>query len=94
MIGWGLDSQTIVGKPADEAAAPYEVTTGNGGFDAQLIDPAKFIANPPPLRVIGRFDVPLVLKKLGYTPPADAKALLTAVAQPVDKGVADRSKCA
>ena len=87
LIGWGLDGQTMVGKPADDAAAPYEVTTGGDGFDAQLIDPAKFIENPPPLRVLGRFDTPVMLKKLSSTPPSAAGALLTAVAQPVDKGV-------
>ena len=87
LIGSGLDGQAMVGKPADDPNAPYEVTTGNDGFDAQLVDPAKFIENPPPLRVLGRFDVPVVLKKLSSTPPAEAKALLTAVAQPIDKGV-------
>ena len=87
LIGWGLDGQTMVGKPSDDANAPYEVHTGKDGFDAQLIDPAKFIENPPPLCVHGRFDVPVVQKKLSSKPPADAKALLTALAQPVDKGV-------
>jgi hypothetical protein len=87
LIGSGLDGQAMVGKPADDANAPYEVTTGNDGFDAQLVDPEKFIENPPPLRVLGRFDVPVVLKKLSSTPPAEAKELLTAVAQPIDKGV-------
>jgi len=87
LIGWGLDGQTMVGKQGDDATTPYAVTTGGDGFDAQLVDPAKFIENPPPLRVLGRFDVPVVLKKLGSTPPSAAGALLTAVAQSVDKGV-------
>ena len=87
LIGWGLDGQTMVGKPADDANAPYEVTTGIDGFDAQLINPAAFIENPPPLRVLGCFDVPVMQKKVSSTPPADAKALQTAVAKPVDKGV-------
>jgi hypothetical protein len=87
LIGWGMDGQTMVGKQANDAAAPYEVTTGDDGFDAQLMDPVKFSENPPPLRIIGRFDVPVVCKKLASRPPAEAGALLTAVAQPVDKGV-------
>jgi hypothetical protein len=41
LIGSGLDGQAMVGKPADDANAPYKVTTGNDGFDAQLVDPAK-----------------------------------------------------
>lgn len=87
LIGYGLDGQTMVGKPADDTNAPYAVTTGDDGFDAQLINPVAFIENPPPLCVLGRFDVPVLQKKFSSTPPADAKVLLTAVAQPVDKGV-------
>ena len=87
LIGSGFEGPTTVGKPADDATAPYKVTLGADGFDAQLINPAAFIENPPPLRVLGRFDVPVVTKQLSSTPPADAGALLTAVAQPVDKGV-------
>jgi hypothetical protein len=87
LVGSGFEGDPQVRKQADDATTPYDVATLNDGFDAQLIDPVKFIENPPPLRIIGRFDVPVVLKKLASTPPADAKALPTAVAQPVDKGV-------
>jgi len=87
LIGSGFEGDPQVRKQADDANTPYTVATLNDGFDTQLVEPARFIENPPPLRMIGRFDVPVVLKKLASTLPADAKALLTAVTQPVDKGV-------
>ena len=87
LIGSGFEGDPQVRKQTDDANAPYTVATLNDGFDTQLVEPARFIENPPPLRMIGRFDVPVVLKKLASTPPTDAKALLTAVAQPEDKGV-------
>ena len=87
LVGSGFEGDPQVRKQADDATTPYDVATLNDGFDTQLVDPVKFIENPPPLRIIGRFNVPVVLKKLASTPPADARALLTAVAQPADKGV-------
>lgn len=87
LVGSGVEGLPQVKKRADDATTPYSVTTSKGGFDTQLIDPLKIIENPPPLRIIGRFDVPVTLKKVASTTPADAKIVLVAETQSKDKGV-------
>jgi len=54
LIGSGFEGDPQVRKQADDANAPYTVATLNDGFDTQLVEPSRFIENPPPLRMIGR----------------------------------------
>ncbi len=78
---------------ADEKNTPFELSFENVGFDIKLIDPAKYIQSPPPLRIIGRFDVPVTFKKMdGNVRPPEVKDLLKPKDEPKDQGVCARMK--
>jgi hypothetical protein len=87
LIGWGLDGQTQIKKPANDAETPYDFTSQANGFEIQLINSSQYIDNPPPLCIIGQFSIPVEVKRVSSIVPVNPGDMLTITTQSSDKGV-------